>query len=108
MTALPTISAWSRQGAVWRDRGGGRKDRTRVVLPSSIPISTASLRPVDAFDMPSTWPGGGASRAFDSLLDVLIRHFAASMPDRHDDAGDDEDDTEELGNSRKRGSSPAR
>jgi hypothetical protein len=88
--------------------GSGRKNRPNTLPVSSAAIPSASLQPVSAFEMPSTWKGGGVSQAFGSLLDALIRHFAASMPDRHDDTGDDEDDSDEPHEQKKRGSSPAK
>jgi hypothetical protein len=91
-------------------QGRWRKDRARDAALFGGPIPSASLQPVSAFDMPSTWKGDSASRGFDSLLDALLRHFAASMPDRDDDAGDDEDDADEPSRSasKKGGSLPAK
>lgn len=90
-------------------QGGGRKDRSIAVRPPGLTLAPADLRPVDAFDMPTRWTGGGVSQAFDTLLDALVRHFASSLPDAGDLAGDDEDDADEpAAHPAKRGSGPAK
>jgi hypothetical protein len=70
---------------------GARADR--VALPgSAAPMDTSAFNPISAFDMHSRWKGSAPHGGFESLLDALLHHFASSLPDIDDDAGDDEDE----------------
>jgi hypothetical protein len=91
-------------------QGGGRQDR-REAIPQDVVIPADKMKPGSAFDNPGTWSGGASGRSFGSMLDALIRQFAASLPDQHDDAGDDDDDnvggTTTNANANPNGKTPA-